>query len=213
MATNIFLIRHGQSEANKRNAFIGHTDLDLTEKGHAQAEKAAEFLMSVHCDAIYSSDLKRAYNTAEHTSRKKGIPVVLSEQLREINGGEWENMDFADLRLQYRDTFALWCDNVGLSACPGGESVVDMMDRVEREIERIAKNHDGQTVFIFNHSTPIRTLAGRWRGLDIKDLDITPWPSNASITQIRYDSGSFEVIDFGRKDFMEEVPNLLSDEL
>ncbi|MBQ2865533.1 MAG: histidine phosphatase family protein [Clostridia bacterium] len=213
MATNIFLIRHGQSDANKRNAFIGHTDLDLTEKGHAQAEKAAEFLMSVHCDAIYSSDLMRAYNTAEHTSRKKGIPVILSEQLREINGGEWENMDFATLRLEYRDTFALWCDNVGLSACPGGESVLEMMDRVEREIERIAKKHDGQDVFIFNHSTPIRTLTGRWRGLDIKDLDITPWPANASVTQVRYDNGKFEVIDYARKDFMEELVTFFSDEL
>ena len=213
MATNIFLVRHGQSEANKRNAFIGHTDLDLTEKGHKQAEKAAEYLMSVHCDAIYSSDLKRAYNTAEHTSLKKGIPVILSEQLREINGGEWENMDFAALRKDYRDTFALWCDNVGLSACPGGESVLEMMDRVEAEIERIAKKHDGQDVFIFIHSTPIRTLKGRWDGLDIKDLDIVPWPSNASITQVRYDNGRFEVIDYARKDFMEEVPNLLSDEL
>ena len=47
MATNIFLVRHGQSEANKRDAFIGHTDLDLTEKGHKQAEKAAEYLSKI----------------------------------------------------------------------------------------------------------------------------------------------------------------------
>ena len=209
MATNIFLVRHGQSEANKDDAFIGHTDLDLTEKGHMQAEKAAEYMMGIHCDAIYSSDLKRAYNTAEHFSRKKGIPVIKSEKLREINGGEWENMPFSVLRKEYRDTFALWCDNVGLSACPGGESVVEMMDRVEGEIRRIAEKHDGEDVFIFTHSTPIRTLKGRWDGLDIRDLDIVPWPANASITQVRYENGRFENISYAQRDFLEDLVTFL----
>ena len=56
--TKIYFIRHGESQANAQNVFIGHTDLDLTEKGHKQAQKTAEFLKDVSVDKIYSSDLK-----------------------------------------------------------------------------------------------------------------------------------------------------------
>ena len=68
--TRLYMIRHGQSEGNLKNLFLGHTDMDLTELGHLQAEMAAEYLATVPVDVIYASDLKRAFHTALHTSEK-----------------------------------------------------------------------------------------------------------------------------------------------
>ena len=76
MKTKIYLVRHGQSEGNLHDQFIGHTDIALTELGRRQAEMAAVYLESIHLDAIYSSDLQRAYDTACATAKRKGLPVV-----------------------------------------------------------------------------------------------------------------------------------------
>ena len=79
--TLLYFIRHGESEANERDAFIGHTDLDLTRLGHQQAQMAAEYLRAIPADVIYASDLKRAYNTAMHTAEIKGMNVIKNENL------------------------------------------------------------------------------------------------------------------------------------
>ena len=73
MKTTIYLIRHGESQGNAVRAFLGHTNLDLTKKGHDQAECTAKYLKNIHADVIYSSDLLRAYSTAEHTAKIKGM--------------------------------------------------------------------------------------------------------------------------------------------
>ena len=75
--TRIILVRHGQSEANANFIFAGHSDFPLTEFGHAQAKLVAEYLAkNEKIDAIYSSDLKRAYYTAVPTSELLGIEIV-----------------------------------------------------------------------------------------------------------------------------------------
>ena len=97
MKTHLYFIRHGQSKANQINAFLGHGNLDLTTVGLTQAKLTAKFLDSVKVDAIYSSDLKRAYHTALETAKLKNLPVTTSKNLREVSAGKWEYMPFADI--------------------------------------------------------------------------------------------------------------------
>ena len=70
-----YLVRHGQSLGNLNRIYLGHTDVDLSELGYKQAEITAEHLRGVHFDSIYSSDLKRAHNTALPHARIRNIPV------------------------------------------------------------------------------------------------------------------------------------------
>ena len=105
--TEIYLIRHGESQANEKNVFIGHGDLDLTEKGKKQAELTAEYLKACHFDVIYSSDLLRAYHTAEATAKKLGLPIVKDERLREIDAGEWDFKTFDDLEKEYQESYGV----------------------------------------------------------------------------------------------------------
>ena len=115
MKTTIYLVRHGQSEANLKDLFLGQKNLDLTPLGHAQAEKTAEYLKNLHIDKIYSSDLTRAYQTAEHTAKVKGVDIEKNIGIREIDAGKWELVSFFELPSLYPEDWQLWIDNIGLA--------------------------------------------------------------------------------------------------
>lgn len=197
MSTNIYLIRHGESEGNKRRAFLGHTNLDLTETGHNQAQNTANFLKDIDADVIYSSDLKRAYSTALHTAEMKKLDIIKNENLREIYAGEWENGLFAELEENFKESYGVWLKNIGRARCDGGESVEELQIRVVKEITRIAQENDGKTVLIFTHATPIRVFKAFCDGCSLDDIKDIRWATNASVTKARYEDGRFEILEYG----------------
>lgn len=204
--THIYLIRHGQSEANAAHAFIGQTDLDLTERGHLQAEMAAEYLKDTPVDAIYASDLKRAYHTAVHTAEKRGIPIILERGLREINAGEWENQSFVRLAELYPESYGVkWRTNTGEARCDGGESVAELMERVTATVSRIVRENEGKTVFLFTHATPIRALRTAWEGRSASEMREIPWAANASVSHAVYEDGAFRIVSYGVDDFQGDL--------
>ena len=98
MATTLIFIRHGESEANYEHRFTGQSNVfGLTERGHAQAQAAAEALNGICVDAIIASDLRRAYDTAKHVGDLRGMEVIPDEGFREIFAGKWEGERFDDL--------------------------------------------------------------------------------------------------------------------
>ncbi len=209
--THIYLIRHGQSEANAADAFIGHTDLDLTERGHLQAEMAAEYLKSTPVDAIYASDLKRAYNTALHTAEKKGMCIIPERGIREIFAGEWENRTFADLAVEYPESFSLmWRTRIGEARCDGGESVAELMARVTAAVERLVRENEGKTIFLFTHATPIRALRTAWEGRSAAEMKDIPWAANASVSHAVCEDGAYRFLSYGVNDFQGTAASVLS---
>ena len=208
--TRLYMIRHGQSEGNLKNLFLGHTDLDLTELGHLQAEKTAEHLATVPVDVIVSSDLKRAFNTALHTAEKKGLPVQPDTELREIFAGDWEGVPFSSLQTDFAESFSVWRGDFGASRCDGGESVAELMDRILAAVERIAKENEGKSVCIFSHATPIRIMGGMMKGLSLSEMGEFPWPTNASVTSFEYENGIFTLLEYSRDDFMGDMVTRLS---
>ncbi len=197
MSTNIYLIRHGESEGNKRRAFLGHTDLDLTDTGHNQAQNTAEFLKDIDADVIYSSDLRRAYSTALHTAEMKKLDIIKSKNLREIYAGDWENGLFSDLEESFKESYAVWLNNIGRAKCDGGESVEELQIRVVDEITHIAKENDGKTILIFTHATPIRVFKAFCDGCSLDEIKDIRWATNASVTKARYADGRFEILEYG----------------
>lgn len=205
MKTTIYLIRHGQSVANAARVFIGQTDLDLTERGHAQAELTANFLDDVKVDAIYASTLMRAFHTAEHTAIRKGLTVTPAPALQEIDAGEWENLPVTEIRERYAGDYGVWCNDVGISAPTGGESVLALQERCVAEVERIARLHEGQTVLCFTHATPIRTVAAKWMGYTAETMKDLQWPTNASVSILEYENGVFRVAEYSIDHFQGEL--------
>ena len=211
MKTTVYLIRHGESEANKRDAFLGHLDLPLTETGRAQARLSRDHLLAnaQRPSAIYASDLCRAYETAKCTADALGVEIRKDEKLREIDAGLWENTPFLTLAEKYPESYRIWREDIG-RACPdGGESVLALWDRVIKEITEIAERHAGETVYIFSHGTPIRAFAAHCFGKKCEQLSSVPWPANASVTKAVYENGAFQMVDYNRYDFMGEIATVL----
>lgn len=191
MSCKILFIRHGQSLGNFVRSFLGHTDLDLSELGYKQAEITGDFLLKFNVDKIYSSDLKRAYNTSLPFSRKSGLEVFKSKELREIFAGEWENKLFDDLVIMYPESYKTWRENIGFANPDGGEKVVDLQKRIVSEITKIAAENDGKTVAVFTHATPIRTFFAYVNKLDTNSIKDKPWATNASVSCAEFDGKEF----------------------
>ena len=208
--THIYMVRHGESEGNKRRVFLGHSDLGLSEKGKLQAEKTAEYLSKIHADVIYSSDLSRAYETGLPTAKIKKLDIIKSERLREIFAGKWENQGYEYLFEKYAEDYGRFRNDIGNARCTDGESVRELQERIVDEIKRIVSEHQGESIFIFTHATPIRAARARFEGWDIEQMKDYPFPSNASATHIEYDGESFRVVEYGREDFLGELSTLAS---
>ena len=90
MKTRLIFVRHAEAEGNYLRIFHGWTDSGITDKGHVQAKKAAERLKDIPIDVLYSSSLKRTIQTAQYIADIKGLPIIRTDKLKEINGGDWE---------------------------------------------------------------------------------------------------------------------------
>lgn len=193
--TKLIIIRHGESLGNKVNSFLGHTDLDLSDKGKLQAQYVAKFLKDVHIDKIYSSDLLRAYNTIKPTADEKNMQIITSKNLREIYAGEWENKKFDQLctNPKYKDAYKIWRTDIGNAECTGGESVKNLCIRICNEVEKIARENAGKTILIATHATPIRCMITKWSNTPIELMKNIPWVKNASLTYAEYNNGIFTV--------------------
>ena len=188
--TRLIITRHGQSIANAQLRFAGHSDFDLSDVGHAQAALVAKYLCeNEHIDAIYSSDLLRAYNTALPTAKTLGMDIIPSTALREIFAGEWEGHTTDELAVSYAEDFAIWKNSYASSRCTGGESTAEVYRRVTRTVEEIARRHDGQTVLISTHATMVRALSAYALGLDETRVGEIPFTHNASINIFTYENG------------------------
>lgn len=209
--TTLCLIRHGESEANRRDAFLGHYDLPLTEQGIAQAELAADFLASSGADAIYSSDLSRAHETAKRSAARLGLSVKTDPNLREVDAGEWDNKTFDELREQYAESFGLWVNDIGVAGCDGGETVAQLRLRVMGALTYIARANTGKKVLVFAHGTPIRIAGCVAMGRPIEELKEVPWAANASTTTIEYENGAFHLVEYSREDYMGSLVTKLPD--
>lgn len=188
--TTFLLIRHGESEANLKRFFAGQCDVPLTPLGHQQAQCTAAFIAAnYHVDAVYASDLQRAYDTGAHIASCFGLPVHSEPGLREIFAGQWQEMTFDLLETVHADSFGRWRENFGNAACPDGESIVQVAQRVYDTICRIAEENPGKTVAIATHATPIRTLQWRAAQLPLSEMKNVTWVSNASVSELRWENG------------------------
>ena len=188
--TKLILIRHGQSMANATQRFAGHSDFDLSDLGRHQAELAADYIVkNFKIDAIYASDLLRAYNTALPSANRLGLNINKSEQLREIYAGAWESMQFDDIQSTFPEDFDVWKNNFSYARCTKGESVAELYERVCREMLSIAEKNDGKCVLIATHATPIRVFETKARGLSAAHVGDINFVCNASINVFNVESG------------------------
>lgn len=208
--TKVLLIRHGESTANLHNIFAGHFDAELTERGHEQAECTARYIADTYkVDAIYASDLRRAFCTGVHLGNLLGLIVYPERGMREIYAGEWEGVPFFGIKDTHPAEHHVWNTDIGNSVCPGGESVEQMSNRVYETLCRLASENDGKTIAVFSHATPIRSMQWRMTGKPLSHMQNVPWVSNASVTELQYEHGIFSAVHIGQDAHLEEMRTVL----
>jgi len=209
--TDLILVRHGQSEGNEKRLFLGHTDLDLTPLGREQAKRAGAYLAGERIDAVYSSDLIRAYHTAEPIAAAHGLTPIRDAELREIFAGEWEGLDNATLRARYQRQYWLFRHDIGLSEPEGGETTAAVGVRILHALERIAAAHPDGRVAVVTHATSICMGTAAALGLPRESAKRIALPPNASVSVLRYCEGYFSLMSYAEHAYLGDVyrPRLL----
>lgn len=165
--THLCLIRHGQTDWNLEGRYQGQSDVPLNENGIAQARSLIERLNGQTFAAVYSSDLKRARQTAKPIANELGLPVQIEPRLREINQGEWEGVLVEDIKARYAKLWSQRTVDPASVRPPGGETVAEVAERVYAALDDIARLFPTERVLIVSHGLSIATAICRDRGIPV----------------------------------------------
>jgi broad specificity phosphatase PhoE len=174
--TTILLARHGETDWNRDGRFQGWADPPLNETGRAQARALGGQLADVPFDAVFSSDLRRAHETAQIVAEPHGVPVVADEGLREIDVGSWSGLTRTEIEERFPD-----------AEHHNGETREEHLARVLATVERIASAHPGERILIVSHGGSLRTLRRHAIGDPVHPIE------NCGVYELRFRDGAFSV--------------------
>ncbi|MEN3034289.1 MAG: histidine phosphatase family protein [Aquificaceae bacterium] len=182
----LFIVRHAQSSFNLENRYQGRLDPALTELGILQAKSLAKHLKNYPISAVYTSPLKRTYDTALEISKALGLEPVVDDRLIEIDHGVWSGMLVDEVQSKFSEDFNLWLNSPHEVYFKEGESLKEVEQRVVDILKYISSNHQGENVAIVSHSVPMRVIY-------CKVLDI----GLERFWSFGCDNACYSVIDFG----------------
>lgn len=163
--TTILLARHGESDWNHAQRWQGHADRPLTDRGREQARALAERLRDVELDAVYSSDLTRARDTAEIVAAEHGLPVHELAALREVDVGAWAGLTRAEAEHRFPDAYRRWVS--GGEGWDDGETYEQVTERAVGAVKAIADAHPGRRILVVAHGGTIRAVHAAALGVDV----------------------------------------------
>lgn len=176
--TRLVLVRHGLTDWNEQRRYQGQQDPALNAAGREQARRLGAFLANRGLAAlglgeirtIYSSDLRRARETAELLAASLGnIPLRLTARLREMNFGRWEGLTADEISTLFPDERKAWLESP-LMARPGcGESLVEVQDRMLSVLNEIATAHPGEAVLVVSHGGALKAAICGILRLDLRE--------------------------------------------
>lgn len=206
--TTFYLIRHGQTEWNRTRRFQGQTDVALDETGEQQAARLAERLREegVHFDALYTSDLKRASDTAQAVSAAIGLHPIPVPELREIDVGTWSGLLWDEINSQEPELMARIAAGEDLPR-GGGESFGDVGVRAVAALEELAETHADQTLAVVTHGGVIRMVLRHADGPE-SELPDELLVSNTSISVVERDTDGWRIVTTNDAEHLVEAPEL-----
>lgn len=189
--TKLLLVRHGETVWNYISRYQGHSDIELSAKGREQARLLANRLQTEKIKAVYSSDLKRAFETASILALPHNLPVKATKELREINFGAWEGLTYQEIMEQYSDLATKWYQYPGQVRIPGGESFTDVKERAFNTILELTRQNDPGTIIVVAHGGTIRAVI-----CGLLDIDLN------HAFQFRQDNAALNIIEYHQEGFI-----------
>lgn len=192
-ATRIVLVRHGETTWNRATRIQGHTDIPLSALGLAQADRLARALADEALDAIYSSDLRRARQTAETLAGQQGVAVRIDAGLRERAFGRFEGLSWEEIAQKHPEDSIRWRRREPDFQVGGGESLVTFSARCIATVQGIVAAHPGQNIAVVAHGGVLDCL---YRAATRTALDAPrSWQlGNATINRLLATSEGFTLV-------------------
>lgn len=188
MKTTLYLIRHGETDWNRLRRVQGSIDIPLNRLGQLQADRLIHWFRDIHLDAIYSSDLMRAYDTASALAKHYDLPVTTFPELRERSYGLIEGKHIDQFSLTHSDERNDWLELEQYDI----EPLQAVKQRAYNKISHIIEQVEGKSVAIVSHGGTIKAfLAMISQGLTGSGkIKI----KNTAVTEISYEKGNFQVV-------------------
>jgi broad specificity phosphatase PhoE len=192
--TEILLARHGQTAWNAERRWQGHADPPLSSLGRDQAHDLARRLAHEPLEAAYSSDLRRASETAEIVARELMISHVALPELREIDVGSWSGLTTEEI--QQNDPRALERMRELGYGWPDGETPQQLTDRIVDAVRRIGAEHPRGHVLVVAHGGVVRALGAAATGLDYAEYRRrVPVVANCEVSRLAVEDGVLRPLD------------------
>ena len=183
--SRLLLVRHGDTELNSAERYWGQSDVKLSALGFRQAERLRDRLAAQKIDVIYSSDLQRAWATAKTIASGRQLDVTICAELREINFGKIEGLNFGEISQLFPEFAAKWKARRSTNIeFPGGESLDQLNNRVSNFVGRLKKRKAEGTVLIVAHAGVLRSLICQLMEIELR-----------YIYKIRLDLGSLSILE------------------
>ena len=206
MAGNrVLLWRHGQTDWNILNRFQGHSDIPLNDVGRYQAKHAAEILAGMNPTAIISSDLGRAYETAQALANLVGLTVTTHENLRETNGGLWEGKTGKENRAEDFQNFIRWIDGDDNPAGTTGERRSEVAARAVGVIMKELEGKTDELLVVATHGGTARCVLGELLKLPLSHWGVIGGLSNASWSILERNTRQWNLIEHNAGSIPEPV--------
>jgi alpha-ribazole phosphatase/probable phosphoglycerate mutase len=183
--TRIYLVRHGQVEGFEEKRYNGQADVRLTPEGEAQFGLLKMRLQKKTIHAVYSSDLSRCLEGARQLARPFGLQPVTKPELRELHIGNWEGKTWQEVQSTYPEQWQARLNDIVHFRVPGGESLLDMAQRVRPVINELVAAHFGEELLVVGHGGVNRVIL----------LDAIGAPLDR-LFHIEQDYGCLNIIDY-----------------
>lgn len=166
MTTRLLLIRHGETDWNAEGRYQGQEDPPLNRRGRDQAHLLAEELSGMRLHVLYSSTLRRAWETAHVVEQRLAIPLHAEPRLMEIHLGEWEGRPVTEIAARDTERFLRWETDPWSVTPPGGESLFQVRERVYAAVDEIVRRHEGKRIGLVAHQISLALIKIRYQHLD-----------------------------------------------
>jgi probable phosphoglycerate mutase len=204
-ATELLFIRHGETDWNRQQRFQGQIDVPLNAMGHAQAARLGQRLAGETHDALFSSDLARARETAAPMAAAWGRQPVLVPGLREQSFGVLEGLDVPTIQQQHAALWQQWLEHRADFALPGGESLRQFHARVIDAVRQLVADAAGQRLVIVTHGGVLDMLWRTANGLPLDGLRACEIP-NTGLNRLRWAGGTLHIDSWADEAHLAGLP-------
>jgi len=203
-ATRIIAVRHGETAWNVDTRIQGHLDIALNATGVLQAGRVAQALADEAVDAIYASDLLRAWQTASAIAHATDCPLTAEVGLRERAFGSFEGQSYAAIEAQWPEESMRWRKRDPDWAPPGGESLLAMRERIEQTASRLAQRHLGGQIVLVAHGGVMDQLYRLATGQALQAP--RAWHlGNAAINRLLWTPEGFTLVGWGDTRHLDDL--------